>query len=311
MSEGFLRAAADWLEDEELFRQALERTARDHGFAAVLIEKDFFCSLVMAALTAEAPDYLLFKGGTCLSKVYTDFYRLSEDLDFSIPVGPRSSRAQRRRLIEPIRTLCSGLSSRWPQISVLEPLRGANLSRQYIQTLGYRSRIGGTTARVRVEIGMREPGLMAPRLEPAGTILANPLTGGPALPQFPVRVMAEEELWAEKVRAALGRREPAIRDFFDLDYALRTKTLNLSAPDFIALVARKLAVTGTGPGELTDQKRAKLERQIETNLKPVLRTRDIERFDLNRVWTELLALSQRSNGQGSSISRSGCGGSRC
>lgn len=293
MTEGFLCAAADWLEDEELFRQALERTARDHGFAAALIEKDFFCSLVLAALAAEAPDYLLFKGGTCLSKVYTDFYRLSEDLDFSIPVELSSSRAERRRLIKPIRALCSDISSRLPQIFVLEPLRGANLSRQYIQTLGYRSRIGGTTARVRVEIGLREPGLMAPRLEPAGTILVNPLTGRTTLSRFPVRVMAEEELWAEKVRAAFGRREPAIRDFFDLDYALRTKTLNLSAPDFIALVGRKLAVMGTGPEELTGQKRAELERQVETDLKPVLRTRDIKRFDLNRTWAALTALANR------------------
>ena len=92
MSEGFLRAASDWLEDGELFLQALERTARDHGFAAALIEKDFFCSLILAALAAAAPDYLLFKGGTCLSKVYTAFYRLSEDLDFSIPAETRSTR---------------------------------------------------------------------------------------------------------------------------------------------------------------------------------------------------------------------------
>lgn len=293
MSEGFLRAAADWLEDWELFRQALERTARDHGFAAALIEKDFFCSLVLAALTAAAPDYLIFKGGTCLSKVYTDFYRLSEDLDFSISVDPSSSRAERRRLIEPIRTLCAGLSSRLPQISVIEPLRGANLSRQYIQALGYRSRIGWTTARIRVEIGLREPDLMAPQLVPAGTLLSNPLTGRPALSRFPVRVMAEEELWAEKVRAALGRREPAIRDFYDLDYALRSKRLDLSGHDFISLVGRKLAVTGTGPEDLTEKKHAELESQIETDLKPVLRSRDLERFNLSRIWAALTVLANR------------------
>jgi len=297
MSEDFLRAATEWLGDEELFRQALERTARDHGFAAALIEKDFFCSLVLAALAAAAPDHLLFKGGTCLSKVYTGFYRLSEDLDFSIPVESSSSRAARRRLIEPIRAICAGISARLPQVSVLEPLRGANLSRQYIQTLGYRSRLDGTTARIRVEIGLREPAMIAPRPEPAGTLLVNPLTGRTALPRFTVRVMDEEELWAEKVRAALGRREPAIRDFFDLDYALRTGRLDLSDPDFIVLAGRKLAVTGTGPGELTEQKLAAIERQIGTDLKPVLRARDFERFDLDRVWTELLALSHRINRQ--------------
>ncbi len=134
---------------------------------------------------------------------------------------------------------------------------------------------------------------MAPRLESAATLLTNPLTGGPALPRFPVRVMAEEELWAEKVRAALGRREPAIRDFYDLDYALRSKRLDLSGHDFISLVGRKIAATGTGPEDLTEKKHAELERQVETDLKPVLRSRDLERFDLNRSWAALNALVNR------------------
>ena len=68
-----LHAAARWLDDDELLRQAVERTARDHGFAAELVEKDFFCSLVLAILAAHMPEFLVFKGGTCLSKVYEDF----------------------------------------------------------------------------------------------------------------------------------------------------------------------------------------------------------------------------------------------
>ncbi len=288
-----LQTATKWLSDAELFRQAVERTARDHGFAGDLVEKDVFCTLALAVLSANAPESLVFKGGTCLSKVYTDFYRLSEDLDFAISVPLSSSRAERSRLMEPFKALCDSIPARCPHLAVLDPLRGANQSRQYIQTLGYSSRITGRTAQIKVEFGLRDPTLLPPWVQPAGTLLVSPLTGRPVFPSFPVRVMALEEVWSEKIRAALCRQEPAIRDFFDLDFASRTKRLDATAPDLIALVKRKLAVPGNGPLRLTDERRAELERQKETELKPVLRARDFERFDLDRIWTSLLALAQR------------------
>jgi len=286
-----LQMAAKWLDDAELFRQSVERTARDHGFAGDLIEKDVFCSLVLAVLAANMPESMVFKGGTCLSKVYTDFYRLSEDLDFAIPVPLQSSRAERRRLMEPVKALCDSIPAHCPQVAILDPMRGANQSTQYIQTLGYQSRITGKTAQIKLEFGLREPTLLSPRVEPASTLLVNPLTGKPVFPSFPVQVMAFKEMWGEKIRAALCRHEPAIRDFFDLDYALRTNQFDLSAPDLITLVRRKLAVPGNGPLQLTDERRIELERQIQTDLKPVLRSRDFERFNLARVWDKLVALA--------------------
>ncbi|MEI6971830.1 MAG: nucleotidyl transferase AbiEii/AbiGii toxin family protein [bacterium] len=288
-----LQAATKWLADEELFRQAVERTARDNGFGGDLIEKDVFCSVVLAVLSADMPESVVFKGGTCLSKVYTDFYRLSEDLDFSIPVPMESSRAERRRLMEPVKVLCDSFPVRCPQLAVLDPIRGANQSTQYIQTLGYQSRITGKTAQIKVEFGLREPALLTPRVEPANTLLVSPLTGRPVFPAFPVRVMALKEVWGEKVRAALCRREPAIRDFFDLEYALRTNQLDLSAPDLIALVGRKLAVPGNGPLQLSEERLAELRRQMQTDLRPVLRTHDFEQFDLDRIWPALVALADR------------------
>lgn len=48
--------------------------------SAELIEKDFYLNVLLAALKS---DEYAFKGGTCLSKVYLDYHRLSEDLDFT------------------------------------------------------------------------------------------------------------------------------------------------------------------------------------------------------------------------------------
>ena len=66
---------------------------------ARLIEKDDVCTIILEFLTAGHAD-LVFKGGTCLAKIYADFYRMSEDLDFVIPMpidAPRSARSARQR----------------------------------------------------------------------------------------------------------------------------------------------------------------------------------------------------------------------
>jgi hypothetical protein len=126
---------------------------------------------------------------------------------------------------------------------------------------------------------------------PARTLLKDPFSGRDILAPFAVRVMNEQEAWAEKTRAALCRLEPAIRDFFDLDFALTNLGLDFEAPDFNDLMRRKLAVPGNGPIVLSPERFAELDRQIEGQLQPVLRMRDFERFNLARVWDKLVALA--------------------
>jgi predicted nucleotidyltransferase component of viral defense system len=48
--------------------------------ATELIEKDFYLNILLSKLNFE--EYV-FKGGTCLTKVYLDYFRFSEDLDFT------------------------------------------------------------------------------------------------------------------------------------------------------------------------------------------------------------------------------------
>lgn len=279
--------------EADLFTQAVERTARDCGFPGDLIEKDVFCSLAIAVLAPNLPEGTVFKGGTCLSKVFENFYRLSEDLDFTISVPLDASRTDRRSLVEPVKRLCGSVHARCPCLMIMEPLSGANQSTQYIQTLGYTSRITGRTAQIKVEFGLREPLLLPSALESARTLLVSPLTGKPLFPAVPVRVMALKEMWSEKVRAALCRRDPAIRDFFDLDFAMQAGQIDMDAPDFVAIVRQKLAVPGNGPVQLNDERRVELERAKETDLKSVLRARDFEEFNLDRVWGALIALVER------------------
>lgn len=80
-------------EDPDLFGVAINYTMATTGFLPGLIEKDYFCTLLLDFL-ATGNDTLVFKGGTCLAKVHTEFYRLSEDLDFLIPTPVTATRSE-------------------------------------------------------------------------------------------------------------------------------------------------------------------------------------------------------------------------
>ena len=56
-------------ERAEMFRDALALTRQQSGFAERLIEKDYFCTVLLEYL-ASASAELVFKGGTCLAKVH-------------------------------------------------------------------------------------------------------------------------------------------------------------------------------------------------------------------------------------------------
>jgi predicted nucleotidyltransferase component of viral defense system len=129
-------------EDAALLREAIGYTVAETGFSARLIEKDYFCSVALEYLASEC-GALTFKGGTCLSKIHGGFYRLSEDLDFSIPTAVDSTRAQRSQSVEPLRQALVRVEDRLPGFRLSEPLRGFNNSTQYNAVLSYESLVDG------------------------------------------------------------------------------------------------------------------------------------------------------------------------
>ena len=126
-------------EDPERFREALSFTESELGFTGQLIEKDYFCSVLLDDLAPMFSLGLVFKGGTSLSKVHAEFYRLSEDLDFVFHVELGASRSERRKTIYPLKQHLEGLPTRLPSFRIAEPLLGHNQSTQYTAALEYRS----------------------------------------------------------------------------------------------------------------------------------------------------------------------------
>lgn len=273
--------------DDDAFLAALRFTEARTGFSARLIEKDYYCSLILFDLASLFERGLVFKGGTCLSKVHADFFRLSEDLDFTVSIAAGASRAERREASKGVMAHFGGIQDRLTQFQVNEPLRKHNEGRQLAARHGYRSLVTGEDEFVKLEVALREPVVLDPVRGDARTLLLDPDTSRPAVPVVPVLVLGRLEAYAEKVRAALTRREPAIRDYYDLDHAFRASLIGAADPDFRELVKEKLKVAAEQTVDLSGSKRDLLRLQIAGQLEPVLRARDFESFDLDRVWAWL------------------------
>jgi predicted nucleotidyltransferase component of viral defense system len=271
-------------EDIDLFREAVNLTAAETKFAARLIEKDYFCTVLLAYFGAAVSEELVFKGGTCLAKVHADFYRLSEDLDFVISVATNASRPERRGRVKGVKKAFDELKDNLKDVRVVDALKGANNSTQYIGVLAYDSVLGSDPGTIKIEVSLREPLLTPAVNETARTILIDPISHQPMVPPLPIRCISKIEAFAEKFRAALTRREPAIRDFYDIDYSVRKLALDPRDENLVQLVREKLAVPGNNAVDMSNQRLAALRQQVEPQLKPVLREVDFSDFDLERAF---------------------------
>jgi len=272
-------------EDQAFFREAVLFTAGQTGLNATLIEKDYFCTVLLQYLYDQPDSPLIFRGGTCIGKVYTDFYRLSEDLDFMISTPPEASISVRRKRIAPVRAWVMPISEAMSILTLPEDFSGHNSSRQYVAYVTYPSVfLTEEAARIKIEVGLREMPLMPPVQMRAKTLLLNPFTRKSLVPDIDLITLSIKEVIVEKLRAALTRLEPAIRDFFDIDYLASRNKMDLNDRQLFELLAKKLKVPGNPPIDLSPARKEKLKTQINTELKPVLRPVDFESFDLDRAF---------------------------
>ncbi|HLA29146.1 MAG TPA: nucleotidyl transferase AbiEii/AbiGii toxin family protein [Syntrophales bacterium] len=140
-------------EDHDLFREAVLFTAGQTGLNANLIEKDYYCTVLLQYLYQQPDSPLIFRGGTCIGKVYTDFYRLSEDLDFMISTLPEASISVRRKRIAPVKEWVKRISDEMNILTLTEDFTGHNSSRQYVAYVTYPSiSLTEEAARIKIEL---------------------------------------------------------------------------------------------------------------------------------------------------------------
>src|SRR3990172_10941647 len=129
----------DYHENADEFRDAINFTASETGFSAQLIEKDYYCSLILHDFEPLFQQGIVFKGGTCLSKIHAGFYRLSEDLDFAFSIEPDAKPSNRRNMMKPVKNHIKELCIRQSCFSLKDSLIGHNNSKQYVGRYSYNS----------------------------------------------------------------------------------------------------------------------------------------------------------------------------
>lgn len=260
-------------------KQALEYTASTTGFAPRFLEKDYWCSLILRELYREECP-LIFKGGTLLSKAFTGFNRLSEDLDFTLPTQTADSRSIRSQRAKEMK-------GRFDQIaeviglSWIEDWSGHNNSRQYQGRLQYPSVLGDTES-VLIEMGQREAILTQAVDTPLETLLKEPLFQEPAVAVFTAHTLSLEEAYAEKLRAALTREPAAIRDLYDIWQAHSLDLLPIDNAHWLDVVRRKCSDLDLVQS-LSARRVQTFEVGIQGELAPMLRSETIRLFQFEKA----------------------------
>lgn len=276
---------------EQEFSMAISHTAEKTGFSVELIEKDYFCSIVLLFLFSDKACPLIFKGGTLLAKTYANFYRLSEDLDFTIPVPYNATRKRRSNEIKPLKEILASIESSLPIVKIRTPLQGSNESRQYNMELNYPSQVSPREGKIFIEIGLREELLQPAIKASANTLLVDPYTASMIVAPIVITALSLKESYAEKTRAALCRKKLAIRDFYDLDYALTNRLIDLEEKTLISLIKKKID-RETHIHDLTDPTvTGFLSTKIKNELEPTLKQSNISKFNLLRIVEKLSALT--------------------
>lgn len=82
-------------EDREQFLDAIRMAAGHTGMSEIVIEKDYYVTMILRLLSQKLP-FVVFKGGTSLSKCHKVIKRFSEDIDITIDTS--LSQGQKRKL---------------------------------------------------------------------------------------------------------------------------------------------------------------------------------------------------------------------
>ncbi|NOZ43857.1 MAG: nucleotidyl transferase AbiEii/AbiGii toxin family protein [bacterium] len=96
-----------------------------------------------------------------------------------------------------------------------------NEDMQGIFEFEYKSIIDKSDQIVKVDIRIESTLQKEPKIKNIIAIYQDPISFTTFFQEHTIRVMDLDEIFAEKTRAALTRKEPAIRDFFDIHYALQ------------------------------------------------------------------------------------------
>jgi predicted nucleotidyltransferase component of viral defense system len=274
-------------------KKLIEITANKLQIQIEYLEKDYYLTLILSKINELCPD-LVFKGGTCLNKVYFDYHRLSEDLDFSLEfrqpmkAEKKAGISPRKNALKKIEADISGFmeyfSLKFVELTKQDGSRQHNYVFEYIPIFA-NEQIKPT---IKFEIRSRENNIiLRPETFEVKHKFYDPFSNEPIIPAPRVKVYQLKELLADKLAAAINRQTP--RDFYDIDYAIR-KDFNFQDKEFLKVFAKKLQDDRNlkklqqfkhNLGK-TDEEIKLLNEKVYTELSPVINISD-KKYTINQT----------------------------
>src|SRR3989344_4485381 len=204
-----------------LNHEELEYIAELKRLSLLSAEKDYLQDLILFSIYSHIGKDLVFKGGTCLYKIYK-LKRFSEDLDFTLTKHIDIDKTSQKILLD---------------LSLLNIKCKIKEIKQHKNEINIRLLCNGplykgnkeTQCFIPLNISLKEKILLTEQREQILPIYKE-------LPTFEIFVMQEKEILAEKVRAIYTRIKP--RDVYDLWFLLIRKNI----PFDTILIDKKLSL---------------------------------------------------------------------
>ncbi len=282
--------------DRDKLQQLIPFIAEKFKFRLETIEKDYYLTLILNNIESHLSDKIVFKGGTLLNKIHLNYHRLSEDIDFTYFSSEGiETRSKRSRAITPIREKMPELLKLLDLKSKKPEGEGFNNSTQYVFNIFYPSFISGKDENIKLEISLRQTPVEKPVHNAVTHFYKDPFTGEDLIPKNKILSLTLNEAVAEKLKAAITRRDVAIRDYYDLWFISETR-FDFKNKNFLSIFKKKLEEEKYRENYshnfgLNQKSIELLNKQISTELIPVIRVG--ETFDLNKVFERFNAIMKK------------------
>ena len=109
--------------NKETFSQAINLVTNKNGIRPDIVEKDYYVTMILRLISERLP-FIVFKGGTSLSKCHKAIKRFSEDID--ITIDTTISQGQKKKVKESIKEVSTILGLSIPNIAETRSRRDYN-----------------------------------------------------------------------------------------------------------------------------------------------------------------------------------------
>ena len=186
-----------------------------HPFGDIILAKDYYITIILYLI--KDVDGIFFKGGTALQKIFLNYSRLSEDIDFSLTKEVSEIKKEITKILED-----SGL---FQKITKDKDVEG------FTRLIAHYKNFSNESDAIFIDLNKRARLLLNPEVHKVPHFYKG------FIPEFSFKTVAKEEMIAEKMAAAIGRNKP--RDHYDL-----YKIIKKGIPINLELVKKKCNSSG-------------------------------------------------------------------